>query len=78
MKENIVNMILERASLNGSREVFRYKSGDNTYKSIRWDSFIEESQKVTRALITLGLGPLDNIGIFSSNRPEWESQIQVL
>ena len=71
MKENIVNMILERASLYGSREVFRYKSGDNTYKNISWDSFIEESQKVTRALITLGLGPSDNIGIFSSNRPEW-------
>jgi long-chain acyl-CoA synthetase len=71
MKENIVNMILERASLHGPREVFRYKSGDNAYKSISWDSFIEESQKVTRALIALGYGASDNIGIFSSNRPEW-------
>jgi long-chain acyl-CoA synthetase len=72
MKENIINMILERASRYGSREVFRYKSGDsNVYKSISWDSFIDESQKVTRALITMGLGPSDNIGIFSSNRPEW-------
>ena len=72
MKENIVNMILERASRYGSREVFRYKNiKSKIYKSISWESFVSDSQKVSRALITLGLGSADNIGIFSCNRPEW-------
>jgi long-chain acyl-CoA synthetase len=72
MKENIVNMILERASRYSSGEVFRYKDhGSKTYNSISWESFVSESQKVSRALITLGIGHADNIGIFSSNRPEW-------
>ncbi|MCU0473795.1 MAG: long-chain fatty acid--CoA ligase [Bacteroidales bacterium] len=72
MKENIVNMILERASRFSSREVFRYRKAESKiYESISWESFASESQKVSRALISLGLGPSDNIGIFSENRPEW-------
>jgi long-chain acyl-CoA synthetase len=72
MKENIVNMILERASRYSSREVFRFKKAEsNNYESINWESFVSKSQKVSRALISLGLGPSDNIGIFSDNRPEW-------
>jgi long-chain acyl-CoA synthetase len=72
MQENIVNMILERASRYGSREVFRSKNIESKiYESISWDSFVSDSQKVSRALITLGFGSADNIGIFSSNRPEW-------
>ena len=65
-------MILDRASRYSLREVFRYKDGDsNLYKSISWENFISESQKVSRALIASGLGHSDNIGIFSDNRPEW-------
>jgi long-chain acyl-CoA synthetase len=72
MKENVVSMVLERASKYGSREVFRYrKPGSNIYESISWENFISESQKVSRALISLGFGQSDNIGIFSDNRPEW-------
>jgi long-chain acyl-CoA synthetase len=72
MKENVVNMILERALKFGSREVFRFrKPGSNNYESISWDKFITESQKVSRALISLGFVHSDNIGIFSDNRPEW-------
>jgi long-chain acyl-CoA synthetase len=72
MKENIVSMILERALRYDSKEVFRFKkAGNNNYYSITWKSFVSESQKVSRALISLGLVPSDNIGIFSDNRPEW-------
>jgi len=72
MKENIVNMILERASRYNSREVFRFKkAGSKIYESISWESFAGESQKVSGALISLGIRPSDNIGIFSDNRPEW-------
>jgi len=72
MKENVVNMVLERASKYGSRELFRFrKPGSSIYESISWENFIIESQKISRALISLGFGPSDNIGIFSDNRPEW-------
>jgi long-chain acyl-CoA synthetase len=72
MKENIVNLIMENASRFNSREVFRFrKAGSKIYESITWENFRRESQKVSRALISLGLGSADNIGIFSDNRPEW-------
>jgi long-chain acyl-CoA synthetase len=72
MKDNIVKMIMERASRYNTREVFRFrKAGSNIYDSINWDSFVSESQKISKALISLGLNPSDNIGIFSDNRPEW-------
>jgi long-chain acyl-CoA synthetase len=72
MKENIVNMLMERASRYGSREVFRFIKGKSlSYGSITWANLVCESQKVSRALISLGSGLADNIGIFSDNRPEW-------
>ena len=65
-------MLVDRASRNGSREVFRFKNSEsNTFNSISWESFLNESQKVSGALVSLGFGQGDNIGIFSDNRPEW-------
>jgi len=65
-------MILERASKYGSRELFRFrKPGSGIYESISWENFISESQKISGALISLGFGTSDNIGIFSDNKPEW-------
>lgn len=72
MKENLIDMILERASHYGSRDVFRYRDAKSkTYKSISWDNFISNSGKVSRALISSGVEPLENVGIFSDNCPEW-------
>lgn len=72
MEGNIVDMIFKSASRYGTRDVFRFqKSGSNDYQNISWESFIIDSQKVSSALISLGISPLDNIGIFSDNRPEW-------
>lgn len=72
MKDHIVNMVVEQALRYGSREVFRFKDGDtNSYKSISWEEFAIDFQKVSRALISQGFGYADNIGIFSDNRPEW-------
>jgi long-chain acyl-CoA synthetase len=68
----MINMVRERALLYGSRDVFRYNySTDGLYKSISWENFVAQSQKVSRALLSLGFGYADNIGIFSENRPEW-------
>lgn len=65
-------MVMERVSQYGSREVFRFKVGESDiYRSISWDDFAEDTKKVSRALISMGFEPADNIGIFSDNRPEW-------
>ena len=72
MTENIVSMVLERNSRYNSREVFRYKNtGNSAFASIAWESFISISGQVSRALLSMGFGPSENIGIFSDNRPEW-------
>jgi long-chain acyl-CoA synthetase len=72
MKENIVKIIQERALRYSTREVFRFRDSESgIYKNISWENFVSESQKVSRALISFGMGASDNIGIFSSNRPEW-------
>jgi long-chain acyl-CoA synthetase len=72
MTDNITSMVLERVSSHSNREVFRYKTGDsNKYQSITWGDFGADIKKVAKALISLGFGHTDNIGIFSDNRPEW-------
>jgi long-chain acyl-CoA synthetase len=72
MNGNLINILKERTSVYGSREVFRFKKGEsNTYIGISWDNLLSECQKVSRALISSGLGYEDKIGIFSDNRPEW-------
>ena len=72
MKENLITVFMERAELYGSRDVFRYKDKNSGhYKSISWEDMIAQTQKVSGALISLGYGYADNIGIISENRPEW-------
>lgn len=72
MSENIVSMILEQANRLGERDVFRYKcEKTGAYKGIRWNELSGLIQNVSQALVSLGFGYADNIGIFSDNRPEW-------
>ncbi|MHC1703845.1 MAG: long-chain fatty acid--CoA ligase [Tenuifilaceae bacterium] len=72
MKEHLVNMIMERASLYGSREVFKFKKDTSSdYTSLNWNQLATEIQNVSKALISLGFRENENIGIFSDNKPEW-------
>ena len=72
MAENIVTMMMERVSRYNSREVFRQKNIEgNTFSSITWEDLANNSQQVSKALLSLGFGSFENIGIFSDNRPEW-------
>jgi long-chain acyl-CoA synthetase len=73
MKQHLVSMLLERATQYGSKEVFKFKSTSSVskYESITWNDFASQVKNVSRALISLGFKEVDNIGIFSDNRPEW-------
>jgi long-chain acyl-CoA synthetase len=72
MKENLISMLQERTKRYGSKEVFRYLYCEGKIPASKsWENLLIESQQVSRALISMGLGFSDNIGIFSDNRPEW-------
>lgn len=72
MKQHIAHMIKDRAARFGSREVFRYRENPGgTFKSYHWTEFTRDTDKVSRALISLGFGHGSPIGIFSDNRLEW-------
>ncbi len=70
--ENLVTMTMEKASRNNSREVFRQENAkSNAFNSISWEMLIRNFNQVSKALLSLGTKPLENIGIFSDNRSEW-------
>jgi long-chain acyl-CoA synthetase len=65
-------MLLERAVGFGSRTVFKFKNKSNSeYENISWHGLSEQVRSVSKALLTLGFGVEDNIGIFSDNKPQW-------
>ena len=72
MAENIVTMVHEQCYKFTSREVFRRKDTQSLgYGGISWDTLMNNSSLVARALLSMGYGASENIGIFSDNRPEW-------
>ena len=63
---------MDRASRYNSREVFRQRDPEtNSYKKFSWESLVSTSQMVSRSLLSLGTDTLENVGVFSDNRPEW-------
>lgn len=72
MKENIFDMVAERATLHPRREVFRFRKGSSQeYGSMSWEEMAKCCQQVSCSLLSLGIGPESKIGIFSENCPQW-------
>jgi len=72
MKDHIISMVHDRASKYSNKEVFRYNySSREKYESLKWNQLFVDTKNVSLALLSLGFGNGDNIGIFSDNRPEW-------
>ena len=72
MEKHLVHMVRSRAASYGKREVFRFREpGAKTYSSYNWQELVTISDQVAKALLSLGFGPLSNIGIFSDNKPQW-------
>ncbi|MCU4166174.1 AMP-dependent synthetase/ligase [Carboxylicivirga caseinilyticus] len=68
--EHIAHMLRNRAEKYDLREVFRYKI-ENTYHSINWRTFKNQSEIIASFLLNCGVNIQDNIGIFSYNCPQW-------
>lgn len=58
----------EQAKKYGSRTVFEYQDfGSETWKTVSWADFSENVRRVSDALLCLGVGVQENIGVFSQN-----------
>lgn len=58
----------EQAKKYGSRTVFEYQDfGSETWKTVSWADFSENVKRVSDALLCLGVGVQENIGVFSQN-----------
>jgi long-chain acyl-CoA synthetase len=72
LKQHIVHRLKEQVEKLGVRDIFRFKNKkDQTYHSISWDSFSKNVDSLARALLSLGFGKEDKIGIFANNSLEW-------
>lgn len=61
-------MIHEQAKKYGDREVLIYKDfGGAVWKSGTWNHFSQTAKKVSNALLNLGVGVQENIGVFAQN-----------
>lgn len=58
----------EQAKKYGSRTVFEYQDfGQKVWKKASWVDFSENVKRISNALLTLGVGVQENIGVFSQN-----------
>jgi len=67
---HLATMIAQSCRNFGARIAMRYKSGDN-WQAISYSDLGEKIQRITAALIQMGVTAGDRVGIFSQNCAEW-------
>ncbi len=61
-------LLNEQAKTYGNREAFIYQDfGDSEWKSVSWKEASQQTQRVSNAMLNLGIGVQEKIGIFSQN-----------
>jgi long-chain acyl-CoA synthetase len=74
LKQHIVHRLKEQVEKLGDHDIFRFKNKkDQVYHSKSWNSFSENVDNLARALLSLGFGKEDKIGIFANNSLEWST-----
>jgi len=72
LKQHIVHRLKEQVNKYGTRDIYRIKNyKTQSYDSVSWNSVSENVDLVARALLSMGFGKEENIGIFSNNCLEW-------
>ncbi len=65
-------MVHRRAEKYGEKTALRYRDYETAqWISISWNDFSQRIRQVAAALVALGVEELENIGIFSQNKPEY-------
>lgn len=68
---HLSKLILEQAKKYGDRAALSYRDYDlNKWVPVSWKEFALNVQKVSFALLRLGVGVQENIAVFSQNKPE--------
>jgi long-chain acyl-CoA synthetase len=70
MTSHLACMIRESARKFGDKTAMRHKVGD-TWHSISYRELDGRIRTAAKALLEMGIGKGDKVGIFSPNRPEW-------
>ncbi len=71
MKDShLAHILRNRAEKYKNREAFRFKK-DGVYESTSWESFKNNSDSVSKFLLSLGIDTDAKVGIYSQNVPEW-------
>ena len=61
-------LVHDVAAKYGDREALIYKNfGGKTWKSCSWNQFSDVVKQVSNAMLSLGIGVQENIGVFSQN-----------
>jgi len=69
---HLATLIQSQAKEYGDREVLIYKDfGGQEWKSLSWNQFADTVQRVSNALLNLGVGIQENVGIFSQNSVQY-------
>ncbi|MBN2011855.1 long-chain fatty acid--CoA ligase [candidate division KSB1 bacterium] len=67
---HLTEMILNRVLTYKTRPALFYKKSGQ-WESISWDDMGNQIKCVSRALLQLGLGEQERVGIYSQNKPQW-------
>ena len=65
-------LIHEQAKKYGSKPALTYRDfGSREWKSISWNQFSDTVKKVSNALLNIGVGVQENVGVFSQNAVQY-------
>ncbi len=70
-KASLALLIHEQAKVYGEKTALSYRDYEtSTWKTISWQRFSDIVACVSNALVELGVGEQENVGIFTQNKPE--------
>ena len=72
INSHLSRLITDVAAHYGDREALIYKNfGGKQWKSCSWNQFADVVKQVSNALLSLGIGVQENVGIFSQNSVQY-------
>jgi long-chain acyl-CoA synthetase len=69
--ESVPSLFMERVQANPSKEAFRVPNPDDSWRSVTWQDFYDDVEKLAAGLLSLGLELEQRVGIASNTRFEW-------
>ena len=71
-KYHLSTLVHKQAAKNGDRQVLIYRDfGSLKWKSLSWNKFSQLVKQVSNAMLNLGVGVQENVGVFAQNCVEY-------